>query len=190
MLQAAAAEVGARAAFQVVNIRDAEAVDAAMQAIWDDHGPLTGVINNAAANFIAPTKDLSPNAYEAVNATVQDGSYFTTLAAGRRWIADGLPGSVAEHAHDLDLERLGLRHALGHGQGRGARHDDVAGGRVGALRDPPQRAHARARFPTDYAWQMLAPTDDVQVGATEADGRPARAAPRASRRSWASSWSS
>jgi len=27
-------------------------------------------------------------------------------------------------------------------------------------------------FPTDYAWQMLAPTEDVKVGATECDNVP------------------
>jgi len=31
----------------------------AVAEIWEKFGPLTGLINNAAANFIAPTKDLS-----------------------------------------------------------------------------------------------------------------------------------
>ena len=49
-----------RAHFQTVDVKDYDQVDAAMDEIWALHGPLTGVINNAAANFIAQTKDLSP----------------------------------------------------------------------------------------------------------------------------------
>ena len=94
VLEAAAAEIGPRAQVQAVDIRDAEAVDAAVGAIWADHGPLTGLVNNAAANFIAPTKDLSPRGFEAITSTVMNGAFFTTHACGKRWIADGLPGSV------------------------------------------------------------------------------------------------
>ena len=32
------------------DIRDAEGVDAMVQAIWEDGGPLTGLLNNAAGN--------------------------------------------------------------------------------------------------------------------------------------------
>src|SRR6266850_7243045 len=39
-----------------VDIRDAAAVDAMVQRIWDESGPLTGLVNNAAGNFISPTK--------------------------------------------------------------------------------------------------------------------------------------
>src|SRR3954471_7854731 len=36
-----------------VDIRDAAAVDAMVQRIWDETGPLTGLVNNAAGNFIS-----------------------------------------------------------------------------------------------------------------------------------------
>ena len=58
-----------------------------MDAIWE-RGPLTGLVNNAAANFIAPTKDLSPRGFRAITSTVMDGSFHVTLAAGKRWIAE------------------------------------------------------------------------------------------------------
>ena len=62
---------------------------AAVAEIWDRHGPLTGLLNNAAANFIAPTVTLSPRAFEAITSTVMTGSFNTTLAVGKRWIAEG-----------------------------------------------------------------------------------------------------
>src|SRR3954466_14520624 len=49
-----------------VDIRDAAAVDAMIQRIWDEIVPLTGLVNNAAGNFISPTKDLSPNGFKAI----------------------------------------------------------------------------------------------------------------------------
>jgi NAD(P)-dependent dehydrogenase (short-subunit alcohol dehydrogenase family) len=77
-----------------VDIRDAQAVDAMVQRIWDESGPLTGLVNNAAGNFISPTKDLTPNGFNAIANIVFHGTFYVTHAVGRRWIAGGHPGSV------------------------------------------------------------------------------------------------
>jgi NAD(P)-dependent dehydrogenase (short-subunit alcohol dehydrogenase family) len=77
-----------------VDIRDYAAVDAMVQRIWDDSGPLTGLVNNAAGNFISPTKDLTPNGFNAIANTVFHGSFYVTHAVGKRWIAGGHKGSV------------------------------------------------------------------------------------------------
>lgn len=160
-----------RAVAQTVDIRNADMVDAAVQDIWKNHGPLTGLINNAAANFISPTERLSPRAFEAITSTVMNGAFFTTNAVGRRWIEQGLPGSVvstlvtwvwtgsayvvpsamaksAVNAMTLSLAVEWARHGI----------------RVNALAPGP--------FPTDYAWQMLSPTGDAAVGATQAEEVP------------------
>src|SRR5262245_19519709 len=55
--------------FQTVDVRDSASVDAAVEEMWQRHGPLTGLLNNAAANFIAPTATLSQRAFEAVTST-------------------------------------------------------------------------------------------------------------------------
>src|SRR6266852_5613950 len=77
-----------------VDIRDAVAVDAMVQRIWDESGPLTGLVNNAAGNFISPTKDLTPNGFNAIANIVFHGTFYVTHAVGKRWIAGGVPGSV------------------------------------------------------------------------------------------------
>jgi len=77
-----------------VDIRDAQAVDAMVQRIWDEAGPLTGLVNNAAGNFISPTKDLTPNGFNAIANIVFHGTFYVTHAVGRRWIAGGHKGSV------------------------------------------------------------------------------------------------
>ena len=77
VLEEAAAEIsnGAEqaASFHVCDVRDADQVETMMTRIWSE-GPLTGLVNNAAANFIAPTKDLSPRGFRAITSTVMDGS--------------------------------------------------------------------------------------------------------------------
>ena len=76
------------------DIRDAQAVDAMVQAIWDDGGPLTGLVNNAAGNFISRTEDLSPRGFDAIANIVFHGTFYVTHAVGKRWIAGGHTGSV------------------------------------------------------------------------------------------------
>ena len=77
-----------------VDIRDAQAVDAMVQSIWDDGGPLTGLVNNAAGNFISRTEDLSPRGFDAIANTVLHGTFYATHAVGKRWVAGGNKGSV------------------------------------------------------------------------------------------------
>ena len=50
---------GGRVASYGVDIRDAAAVEAMIEEIFRE-GPLTGLVNNAAGNFISRTEDLSP----------------------------------------------------------------------------------------------------------------------------------
>lgn len=77
----------------VLDIRDAVAVDRVFDNIWGE-APLTGLVNNAAANFISPTERLSPRAFDAIAHTVLHGTFYVTLAAGKRWIASSSGGSV------------------------------------------------------------------------------------------------
>ncbi|HEY6241890.1 MAG TPA: SDR family oxidoreductase [Burkholderiales bacterium] len=77
-----------------VDIRDAAAVDAMVQAIWDDGGPLSGLVNNAAGNFISRTEDLSSRGFDAIANTVFHGTFYMTHAVGKRWIAGGHKGAV------------------------------------------------------------------------------------------------
>ncbi len=97
VLDTAAAEIaaatGGKVTAMAVDIRNGGAIDEAMQAIFDA-GPLTGLVNNAAGNFISPTEDLSPNAFNAIASIVAAGTFNTTVAAGKRWIAGGLKGNI------------------------------------------------------------------------------------------------
>jgi NAD(P)-dependent dehydrogenase (short-subunit alcohol dehydrogenase family) len=175
-LREAAGEASAsrpgRVHVQAVDVREFDQVDAAMEALWTAHGPLTGVVNNAAANFISPTEQLSPRAFEAVTRTVMNGSFHTTLAAGRRWIAGGLPGSVLSTL--TTWVWTGSAFVVPSAMAKAAVHAMTMslavewakyGIRVNALAPGP--------IPTSYAWEMLNPTDSSSAGATQADQVPA-----------------
>src|SRR6202051_2443766 len=90
---------GGRADALIANVRDLGRIVEMRPSIWAD-GPLTGLVNNAAANFLSPTETLSPRGYEAIRSTVMDGSFYTSLACGKRWIAAGLPGVLIRNLVD------------------------------------------------------------------------------------------
>ena len=154
-----------------INQRKAELVDAAVGEIWDRHGPLTGLINNAAANFIAPTKDISPRAFEAITSTVMNGGFFTTHAVGRRWIAQGLKGSVVSTL--VTWVWTGSAYVCPSAMAKAAINAMTMSLAVEWARYGIRlNAVAPGPFPTEYAWQMLSPTGEAAVGATQADEVP------------------
>lgn len=70
------------------DIRDADAINAMIDQIWQD-GPLTGLVNNAAGNFISRTEDLSVNGFNAIADIVFRGTFYVTHNIGKRIIAEG-----------------------------------------------------------------------------------------------------
>jgi NAD(P)-dependent dehydrogenase (short-subunit alcohol dehydrogenase family) len=170
ILEEAVAEIGNGAKFHVCDIRDADSIDAMMDAIWAD-GPLTGLINNAAANFIAPTKDLSPRGFRAVTSTVMDGSFFVTLAAGKRWIDGGHKGSVVSNL--VTWVWSGSAYVVPSAMAKTALHAmtmslAVEWGKYGIRLN----ATAPGPFPTESAWEKLNPIPDAQSSATSFDTVP------------------
>jgi NAD(P)-dependent dehydrogenase (short-subunit alcohol dehydrogenase family) len=166
----AAGEVPVRA--HVCDIREPDAVEAMMDAIWAS-GPLTGLVNNAAANFIAPSKTLSPRGFRAITSTVMDGSFYVTLAAGKRWIAQGLRGSVVSNL--VTWVWTGSAFVVPSAMAKTALHAmtmslAVEWGPYGIRLN----ATAPGPFPTEGAWEKLNPIPDAASNATSANTVPLR----------------
>jgi NAD(P)-dependent dehydrogenase (short-subunit alcohol dehydrogenase family) len=160
----------APASYHVCDLRDADQVEAMMEAIWDQ-APLTGLVNNAAANFISPTKDLSPRGYRAITSTVMDGSFHVTLAAGKRWIAGGIKGSIVSNL--VTWVWTGSAFVVPSAMAKTALHAmtmslAVEWGRYGIRLN----ATAPGPFPTEGAWEKLNPIPDVSSSATRPDATP------------------
>jgi NAD(P)-dependent dehydrogenase (short-subunit alcohol dehydrogenase family) len=85
---------GARAACISADVRDFAAVEKMIAGAEKEFGQIDTLVNNAAGNFIARTEKLSPNAFNAVVGIVLQGSFYSTLALGRKWIAAKKPGNI------------------------------------------------------------------------------------------------
>ena len=75
-----------------VDIRIAAAVEEMVESLFQTGG-LTGLVNNAAGNFIAPTESLSPRAFDAIAGIVFHGSFYVTQAVGKRWVEAAKSGA-------------------------------------------------------------------------------------------------
>lgn len=76
------------------DIRVAEAITDMNDEIWSKHGALTGLVNNAAGNFISRTEDLSIRGFDAISNIVFRGSFYMTHDIGKRWIDQKARGNV------------------------------------------------------------------------------------------------
>ncbi len=141
------------------DIREADAVDAMMDKIFSDR-PLDGLINNAAGNILAKSETLSPRAVDAVVNIVLKGSANCTLAAGRRWLEAGHPGTVlsitttyawtgSAFVLPSAMAKAGV---LAMTQSLAVEWGD-RGIRLNAIAPGP--------FPTKGAWERLVPTPEI-----------------------------
>ena len=162
---AISAETGGAVHAHACDIRSAEAIDAMLEAIWA-HGPLTGLLNNAAANFIAPTESLSSRAYDAIRSTVMDGSFYMTLGVGKRWIEGGLKGSVVSNL--VTWVWSGSPYVVPSAMAKTAIHAMTMSLAVEWARHGIRlNATAPGPFPTEGAWDKLNPMPGTKASATD-----------------------
>lgn len=84
---------GGKVHARTCDIRVPEAVDEMVEGIFAE-GPLDGLVNNAAGNFISRTKDLSHRGFNAIANIVFHGTFYMTHSVGTRWIEQGHKGNV------------------------------------------------------------------------------------------------
>jgi NAD(P)-dependent dehydrogenase (short-subunit alcohol dehydrogenase family) len=156
----------------LANVRDPNSIEAMMESVWAE-GPLTGLVNNAGANFLAPTETLSPRGYEAVRSTVMDGSFYASLACGKRWIAAGLPGVIISNL--VTWVWTGSAYVVPAAMAKAAVHAMTMSLAVEwGPKNIRVNAIAPGPFPTEGAWDKLNPLAETGVGATQADEVPLR----------------
>ena len=79
--------------YEPLDIRASADVDSYIERIFEE-GPLDGLVNNAAGNFISPTKDLSHKGFDAIANIVFHGTFYITHSVGKRWIEAKHKGSI------------------------------------------------------------------------------------------------
>ena len=76
------------------DVRDPQSVAQAFDAAEQQLGPVNQLVNNAAGNFLCPSEDLSPNAFDSVVRIVLYGTFHCTRELGRRLIERGQGGAI------------------------------------------------------------------------------------------------
>ena len=82
-------EAGGTAEGITCNVRDHEAVQAFSEEAEARQGPVTRLVNNAAANFLAPAEEISPNGFDAIVKTNMYGSFYCTYFTAHKPAVDG-----------------------------------------------------------------------------------------------------
>ncbi|HET9485937.1 MAG TPA: SDR family NAD(P)-dependent oxidoreductase, partial [Chryseosolibacter sp.] len=82
-----AGETGGKVLAIPCDVRKYEEIENVIKSSENYFGAVNCIVNNAAGNFISPTERLSHRAFDIVVDIVLKGTYYTTLAAGKNWIA-------------------------------------------------------------------------------------------------------
>jgi len=80
---------GQNACATTVDIREREKVDEMTETVIDELGEITILVNNAGANFVTPTEELSENGWRAVVGTILDGTAYCSFSVGDHMIENG-----------------------------------------------------------------------------------------------------
>ena len=154
-------EAGGTAEGIQCNVREPEAVQAFFEEAEERQGPVTRLVNNAAANFLAATEDISPNGFDAIVKTNLYGSFYCTQACGKRWLERETEGVVLSIA--TTYAETGSAYVVPSAMSKAgivamtrslAAEWGSAGVRLNAVAPGP--------FPTEGAWDLLMPGDDLE----------------------------
>jgi NAD(P)-dependent dehydrogenase (short-subunit alcohol dehydrogenase family) len=151
-------EFGTDVRWYSVDVRDYEKVGEMFGSIIKDFGKLTGLVNNAAGNFLSASEDLTPGGFKAIVDIVLHGSFNCTHHFGNYLIKQKQKGNilniVTTYAEDAGSAFvlpsacskagvLAMTRSLAYEWG-------TYGIRVNAIAPGP--------FPTEGAWTRLFPT--------------------------------
>src|ERR1700694_3797462 len=89
-LKKAVAELGERAQYHVLDVREADAVEAMAAKL----GAVDFLVNNAAGNFIVPSAQLTVNGWNSVIGIVLNGTFYCSSAIGRKMIETKNGGAI------------------------------------------------------------------------------------------------
>ena len=151
-------EYGTDVRWYSVDVRDYEKVGEMIEQIVSDFGKLTGLVNNAAGNFLSASEDLSPGGFKAIVDIVLHGSFNCTHHFGKYLIDNKREGNILNIVTTY-AEDAGSAFVLPSACGKAgvlamtrslAYEWGTYGIRLNAIAPGP--------FPTEGAWTRLFPT--------------------------------
>lgn len=167
-LQQALEEISAAGAdavkteYYVADVRDYERIREMVDQIVSDFGKMTGLVNNAAGNFLSASEDLSPGGFKAVVDIVLHGSFNCTHVFGNYLIDEEREGNILNMVTTYS-ESTGSAFVLPSACGKAgvlamtrslAYEWATYGIRLNAIAPGP--------FPTKGAWSRLVPDEEAE----------------------------
>ena len=151
-----------------LDIRGGQDVDNTINEIFEE-GPIHGLVNNAAGNFISRTQDLSSRGFDAIASIVFHGTFYVTHSVGRRWLELGMGGNIisilatwvwtgSAFTVPSAMSKSGI-HAMTQSL---ATEWGKTGIRINAIAPGP--------FPTEGAWARLSPGQDPDAAGSDSSG--------------------
>ncbi|MBA2422821.1 MAG: SDR family oxidoreductase [Chitinophagales bacterium] len=153
-------ETGGKVVTVACDVRKYDEVERMLKHTLNEFGRVDALINNAAGNFVMPTERLSHRAFDVVVDIVLKGTYNCSLAFGKYWIENNLPGNILNIVTTYALT----------GSGYVAPSAAAKGGVLALTRSLAAEwgrknircnAIAPGPFPTEGAWSRLFP-EEVQ----------------------------
>ncbi len=165
VLQKTATEMEAQAGGKVLavacDVRNYDEVENMLDQSITTFGRVDVLLNNAAGNFISPTERLSANAFSTVIDIVLKGTVNCSLALGKYWIKENIPGNILNIITTYAF--TGSGYVVPSACAKGGvlamtRSLAVEWGRHGIRTN----AIAPGPFPTKGAWERLLPGEMAQ----------------------------
>lgn len=148
--------------YYVADVRDYERIREMVDQIISDFGQMTGLVNNAAGNFLSASEDLSPGGFKAVVDIVLHGSFNCTHVFGNYLIDEEREGNILNMVTTYS-ESTGSAFVLPSACGKAgvlamtrslAYEWATYGIRLNAIAPGP--------FPTKGAWSRLVPDKEAE----------------------------
>ena len=103
---------GLKASAHVADIREAQAVGALFDAVWDAQGRIDGLVNSAGGQFPQAAIDFSIKGWNAVIDTNLTGTWYMMQAAAQRWRDRKHPGSIVNIVVVTTHGLYGIAHTI------------------------------------------------------------------------------
>jgi NAD(P)-dependent dehydrogenase (short-subunit alcohol dehydrogenase family) len=154
-------ETGGKVLAVACDVRKYDEVENVLKQAVEAFGRVDVLVNNAAGNFISPTERLSANAFSSIIDIVLKGSVNCSLALGKYWIAEKIPGNILNIITTYAF--TGSAYVVPSACAKGGvlaltRSLAVEWGRHGIRTN----AIAPGPFPTKGAWDRLLPGDMIE----------------------------
>lgn len=104
---------GAEVHGYALDVTGTRSIQDLVDRLWDEHGGVDRLVNNAGTNIPQPAVDVTEPAWDTMLDINLKGTFFMSQAIARRWIAEPRHGGIVNIASQAGMVGIDLRAAYG-----------------------------------------------------------------------------